>query len=73
MKKDLLNRPFWTQGCPSAIPALKRWDILFSSIRDEGTQILAALVWMSELPQPKESQRYPSRPKSQIANLKFHV
>jgi hypothetical protein len=43
MKKSLLNRPFGTQGCPTAIPALKRWAILVSSLRDEGAQFLVAL------------------------------
>jgi hypothetical protein len=41
MKNGLLNRPFGTQGCPTAIPALKRWAILVSSLQDEGAQILA--------------------------------
>jgi hypothetical protein len=44
MKNSLFNRPFGTQGCPTAIPALKRWAILGSSLRDEGAQILVALA-----------------------------
>jgi hypothetical protein len=43
MKSSLLNRPFGTQGCPTANPTLKRWAILVSSLRDEGGQILPAL------------------------------
>jgi predicted oxidoreductase len=43
MKNNLLDRPFGTQGCPTAIPALKRWAILVSSLRDEGAHILVAL------------------------------
>jgi hypothetical protein len=36
-------RPFGTQGCPTAVPALKRGAILVSSLWDEGAQILVAL------------------------------
>jgi imidazolonepropionase-like amidohydrolase len=43
MKTSLLNRPFGTQGRPTAIPALKRWAILVSSLRDKGAQILVTL------------------------------
>jgi hypothetical protein len=42
MRNSLLNRPFGTEGCPTAIPALKRWAILNSSLRDEGAQIPVA-------------------------------
>jgi hypothetical protein len=40
MKNGPLNRPFGTQGCPTTVPALKRWAILVSSLRDDGAQIL---------------------------------
>jgi hypothetical protein len=38
-----VNRPFGTQGCPTAVPALKRGAILVSSLWDEGAQILVAV------------------------------
>jgi hypothetical protein len=44
MKNSLLNRPFGTQGCPTAMPALKRWAILVLSLRDEGAQMLVVLL-----------------------------
>jgi hypothetical protein len=43
MKNSLLNRPFGSKGRPTAIPALKRWATLASSLRDEGAQILVPL------------------------------
>jgi hypothetical protein len=43
MKNGLRNRPFGTRACSTPTPALKRWAILVSSLRDDSVQILVAL------------------------------
>jgi hypothetical protein len=59
MKNSPLNRPFGTQGRRTAIPALKRWAILVSSLRDESAQIL--------VPSGEEARYHERRPPVQIA------
>ena len=43
MKDGVLSRPFGTGVCFTAIPALKRWAILVSSLRDDSAQFLVPL------------------------------
>jgi hypothetical protein len=43
MNNSLRNRPFGTRVCSTPAPALKRWAILVSSLRDDSVQILVAL------------------------------
>ena len=40
MKNALLNRPFGTQGYPTASPTLKRWASLVSSLWDESPNLV---------------------------------
>jgi hypothetical protein len=54
MKNSLRNRPFGTQFCSTSTPALKRWAILVSSLRDDSVQILVALGGDARATEPLE-------------------
>ena len=61
MKNSPLNRPFGTQGCPAAVPALKRWPSLVSSLRDEKAQILVAAGEDAQATSTRTSQNMTSK------------